>query len=149
MGWCRWFPRGGSDQSVEQVVISETGDDIFFTTDQGLVPQDTDGQDDVYDARLGGGFPPAPAEPQPCSGDACQGPLTNPAPLLVPGSVSQAPGENFPAPASPASAGAPAKAPPKCSKGNRLGHGRCVKAKSKPKKGAKARRAGRDRRASR
>ena len=41
------------------------------------------------------GFPQAPAAAQPCSGDACQGPLTNPAPLLIPGSVSQVPGENL------------------------------------------------------
>lgn len=80
------------------VVMSPSGGDIFFLTSQGLVPQDTDGLEDVYDARLGGGFPALSAPRQPCSGDACQGPLTNPAPLLVPGSVSQAPGGNFAAP---------------------------------------------------
>jgi hypothetical protein len=91
---------GSSDQPVGLVaVISSTGRDIFFTTTQGLVSQDTDGQADVYDARLGGGFPQAAAPPESCSGDGCQGPLTNPAPLLVPGSVSQAPGENYPSPA--------------------------------------------------
>ena len=82
---------GSSSQAVEDVVIGSGGGDVFFATTQGLVPQDTDGQLDVYDARLGGGFPQPPAGTRPCSGDACQGPLTNPAPLLVPGSVSQAP----------------------------------------------------------
>lgn len=86
---------GSSDQSAKEVVISELGNDVFFKTAQGLVPQDTDGQSDVYDARLNGGFAQYPAAPQPCAGDACQGPLTNPVPLLVPGSVSQAPGGNF------------------------------------------------------
>jgi hypothetical protein len=86
---------GGSSQPVDEVVISSSGRDVFFTTTQGLLPQDTDGVADIYDARLGGGFPAAPAPRQPCSGDACQGPLTNPAPLLVPGSVPQAPGGNF------------------------------------------------------
>jgi hypothetical protein len=86
---------GSSDQSVEQVVMSASAEDIFFTTTQGLVRQDTDGQYDVYDARVGGGFPEAPVARQPCSGDACQGPLSEPAPLLIPGSASQAPGENF------------------------------------------------------
>ena len=68
-------------------MIDPSGRNIFFITSQGLVPQDTDGADDVYDARLGGGFPLPPAPVQPCAGDACQGPLTNPAPLLVPGSA--------------------------------------------------------------
>jgi hypothetical protein len=86
---------GSSDQPVGQVVTSSSGNDVFFTTTQGLVRQDTDGQSDVYDARMGGGFPVLPLVSEPCSGDACQGPLTNPAPLLVPGSASQAPGENY------------------------------------------------------
>ena len=29
---------------------------MFFVTAQGLVPQDTDGAEDIYDARLGGGL---------------------------------------------------------------------------------------------
>jgi hypothetical protein len=91
---------GTGEQPVKDVVISPEGNDIFFVTVQGLVLQDTDGAPDVYDARLNGGFPPAPAERRPCEGDACQGPLTNPAPLLVPGSVPQAPGGNFAPPAS-------------------------------------------------
>src|SRR5580704_4474627 len=86
---------GNPDQPVEDAVMSATGTEIFFVTTQGLVPQDTDGQSDVYDARLDGGFPSIPAPVEPCSGDACQGPLTNPAPLLIPGSVSQAPGDNI------------------------------------------------------
>ena len=89
---------GTAEEPDSGQVISESGQDIFFTTIQGLIPQDLDGDEDIYDARLGGGFPPVPASPQPCSGDACQGPLTNPAPLLVPGSVSQSPGGNFAAP---------------------------------------------------
>jgi hypothetical protein len=90
---------GSSSTPVEDVVISAEGNDVFFVTAQGLVAQDVDGAPDVYDARIGGGFPPVPAQRQPCSGDACQGPLTNPAPLLVPASVSQTPGENLPPPA--------------------------------------------------
>jgi hypothetical protein len=86
---------GSANESVTRTVISSGGGDLFFVTSQGLVPQDTDGAVDVYDARLDGGFPQAPAEGRPCEGDACQGPLTNPAPLLVAGSVSQAPGGNF------------------------------------------------------
>jgi hypothetical protein len=85
----------GSGEPVENVVISPEGADIFFVTTEGLVPQDTDGTPDIYDARLNGGFPSPPTTAAPCKGDACQGPLTNPAPLLIPGSVSQEAGGNF------------------------------------------------------
>lgn len=89
---------GGASEPVGNArgddAMSSSGNDVFFVTTQGLVPQDTDGAPDVYDARVGGGFPTEPASNEPCSSDSCQGPLTNPAALLVPGSVSQAPGED-------------------------------------------------------
>ncbi len=85
---------GSADEPVSQFVIAPGGRDVFFVTTQGLVPQDVDGAPDLYDARLGGGFPAPPASLVPCVGDACQGPLTSPTPLLVPATVSQAPGEN-------------------------------------------------------
>ncbi len=89
---------GTSPGPDENQTISPSGRDLFFETAEGLVPSDTDGLLDVYDARIGGGFPSVAATLQACSGDACQGPLTNPAPLLVPGSASQAAGGNFPEP---------------------------------------------------
>ncbi len=89
---------GSATQPVTDAVIDPSGDNIFFVTAQGLVAQDTDGAPDLYDARIGAGFPAVPAAPEECSADACQGPLTNPAPLLVPGSVSQSPGENLTSP---------------------------------------------------
>jgi len=49
-----------------------SGADVFFTTVDQLVRQDTDTQFDSYDARIGGGFP-APNPPAACVGDACQG----------------------------------------------------------------------------
>jgi hypothetical protein len=110
--------------TTPSVAISPSGNDIFFVTTLGLGLQDTDGNADVYDARLDGGFPPGPALRQPCSGDTCQGPLTNPEPLLVPGSVVQQSGEDLVAPF--------ASSPPKphsirCRKGRRLVHGKCRK----------------------
>jgi hypothetical protein len=91
---------GGGEQPVEDIVISPNGRNIFFVTVQGLVPQDTDGAPDVYDARVEGGFSTASEQRRYCEGDACHGPLTNPAPLLIPGSVVQAPGGNFASPVS-------------------------------------------------
>jgi hypothetical protein len=131
---------GSAQQPVPSVVISSTGNDVFFATSQGLVPQDTDGALDIYDARLHGGFPEASASPQPCAGDACQGPLTSPAPLLVPGSVAQAPGENFAAPAAgPATKPKPKhKAKPKCKRGHTPAkRGSCVKVKKAGRHGAR------------
>jgi hypothetical protein len=115
-------------------VINLTGRDVFFTTSEGLVPQDTEGDLDVYDARIEGGFPQQPVERQQCSSDACQGALTNPAPLLVPGSVSQAAGGNFAAPSKPA------VKPKKKAK---------PKKKTTKKKKGKARKAGRGKRTGR
>jgi hypothetical protein len=121
---------GGSASSpVEDVVISPEGRDIFFVTTQGLVPEDVDGAPDIYDARIGGGFPQAPAPRQPCSSDACQGPLTNPAPLLIPASISQTPGENLPPPTKTTTTSKPKK------------KSKTTKKKSKSKTSRKRRRA--------
>jgi hypothetical protein len=87
---------GIAETNDAKATITSSGRDVIFTTSQGLVPQDSDGLPDIYDARIGGGEPVLPAARQPCSGDACQGPLMNPAPLLVPGSAVQSPGGNFP-----------------------------------------------------
>lgn len=88
---------GSGETPVENVVIAPEGNDVFFVTTEGLVSQDVDGAPDVYDARdivharVPGGFPPSPLAPEPCSSDACQGPLMNPAPMLVPATTSQPP----------------------------------------------------------
>ncbi len=49
---------------------SADGSDAFFLTDGSLVPSDT-GVRDVYDARVGGGYPIS-TPVIPCVGDACQ-----------------------------------------------------------------------------
>jgi hypothetical protein len=62
---------------------SANGDNVFFTTRAQLVPEDTDNSSDMYDARVGGGFP-APGSSQACAGESCRGPLsTPPAPLSI------------------------------------------------------------------
>ena len=132
---------GTDPEAVEDAVISPSGANVFFVTSEGLVAQDTDGLDDIYDARFGEGFPAAAAERQPCEGDGCQGPLTNPAPLLVAGSVSQTPGGDFsplPVPVAPAPVKVKVK-PKKCKGGYVRGKGgRCVRVRKKAGKAAKA-----------
>jgi sugar lactone lactonase YvrE len=52
-----------------------TGDNVFFTTNQRLVGQDTDDLIDEYDSRVGGGLASQnpPAAPAGCSGEGCLG----------------------------------------------------------------------------
>jgi hypothetical protein len=65
---------------LKNILLGTTpsGNDVFFATHSQLVPQDTDGQGDVYDARIGGGFPPSPARPVECEADACSTPPNPP-----------------------------------------------------------------------
>jgi hypothetical protein len=66
----------GTSSDISALVdVGGGGRDVFFTTRSQLVPGDNDNNADIYDARVGGGFPVA-AEPLPCAGEACRGPLT-------------------------------------------------------------------------
>jgi hypothetical protein len=68
----------GTSSDISALVDVGGGDrDVFFTTRSQLVPGDNDNNADIYDARVGGGFPVV-AEPLPCAGEACRGPLTPP-----------------------------------------------------------------------
>ncbi|MGN6373596.1 MAG: hypothetical protein ACTHM1_11520 [Solirubrobacteraceae bacterium] len=73
------------------ITMSASGNDIFFVTGTQLLRQDTDEAPDLYDARLGPGFPPSPSIREECAGEECQGPLTDPEPVLVPASTLQSP----------------------------------------------------------
>lgn len=65
---------------------SRDGRDAFFVTRSALVGWDGDAAYDLYDARVGGGFPEPPPTPAPCSGDACQGAFPGPPTANAPGS---------------------------------------------------------------
>jgi NHL repeat len=89
---------GGSSFESEFWEASPDGDDVFFTTDASLLPQDP-GSVDLYDARVGGGFPqpPPPTECDPEAED-CRNPgpppeFTKP-PTSVPGPGNGAPGRD-------------------------------------------------------
>jgi hypothetical protein len=75
---------GKSPQESVFYDASESGDDVFFSTQEKLAWSDVDEAGDVYDARAPHvpgepvGFP-EPEKPPACEGDACQG---TPAPLI-------------------------------------------------------------------
>jgi hypothetical protein len=97
------IPRVSGNLQVSSVVLvgaSESGSDVFFTTVDPLVPQDTDTEVDIYDARIGGGFP-APSASSGCQGDTCQG-LPSPPPLFgAPSSTTFSGAGNLAPPPSP------------------------------------------------
>jgi hypothetical protein len=106
--------------------MSQSGDDVFFTTADVLSGFDAGDTLSIYDARVGGGFP-EPAE-KVCEGEGCRGPLLDPPPL---------------APAVTGAVGASGNVPPgrkKCPKGKRKvkrgGKVVCVKKKKQGKKKA-------------
>jgi hypothetical protein len=72
---------------------SESGRDVFFSTTAKLVSSDVDSAGDIYDARIGGGFPEPPSAAG-CEDAECQGvdaPLAAPSEVA---SMSQMPGED-------------------------------------------------------
>lgn len=73
---------GKSNDNAFFLDASADGRDVFFRTSDRLSPWDTDDQEDLYDARIGGGFPPPPTPPSPCNGDGCRGPA-NPGPSFA------------------------------------------------------------------
>jgi hypothetical protein len=117
--------------------VTPSGNDVFFYSFAQLVPQDRDATVDIYDARVGGGFP-ALAAPV-CSGTSCQG-APAPAPVFAtPAGVTFHGVGNFPPSAT--------KPKPKtCKKGfvrRRVKkHSRCVR-KPAAKRAARSNRRGR------
>jgi hypothetical protein len=119
---------------------SENGNDVFFATSEGLVPGDTDGAYDVYDARIphAGDNPPPAAVP--CEGSVCQGPPSVPSPLAAPASATFSGLGNIP-PGPGVTPAAKPKATPKvtkCEKGLGKKKSKCIR-KPKAKKPAKGR----------
>jgi hypothetical protein len=124
---------GASGRSAANLIGMDTsGGDILLETADALVPQDSDTQIDIYDARIGGGFPGS-SSPSSCAGDACQGPLAPVPPFSPAGSATQAGGDNLLA----VPTGSTAKAKPKrLTRAQKLGKAlrACKKAKSRKRR---------------
>jgi hypothetical protein len=93
---------GGAGAFVAETLglesVSSTGQDVFFSTTDSLVPQDGNGNfAKIYDARTDGGFEVA-AQPAPCvAADECHGAGAGaPGPLQI-GTGSVTAGGNLPA----------------------------------------------------
>lgn len=85
-------PPGRAPYDAAYIDNSPDGSEVYFTTEESILPGDTDpNAADVYLAVLGGGSAPGKpgpdADPEICRGEACQGPIAAPAPLSI-GSVS-------------------------------------------------------------
>jgi DNA-binding beta-propeller fold protein YncE len=120
--------------------VTPNGSDVIFESSDRLVPQDPEKTPSLYDARVGGGFPPPAPPAGECLGESCQ-------PAAVP--------RDDPTPASASFEGAgnvreKARAGKRCPRGRhavtRKGRRRCLKPHGKKPhhhKTKKSRRAGR------
>jgi hypothetical protein len=107
---------------------SENGSNVFFGTHAQLVPQDTDTEGDLYDARICTAEdpclkPPGESERE-CEGDACQSLVPEPA-GLTPASVAFSGTSDEPNVPTPGLT---------CPKDEKLSRGKCVKIRKKTKR---------------
>jgi hypothetical protein len=110
---------------------SPDGANVFFGTHARLVPADTSGGGNLYDARVCTASEPciaaAPAREGLCEGDACSHPAAAPSDATPASATFTGPGDLSSIP----SAAPRAKS---CVKPKKLSHGRCVSAKPKRRK---------------
>jgi hypothetical protein len=121
--------------AANQPTVSADGLTAAYTSNQALLPSDGDSVEDVYVARVDGGYQMSPAEPT-CEGEACQG-----APVQPAGSISAASAQFT-------GRGNPRNPAPKarCRRGKWRKHGKCVTKRGKKHHGqSPAREVGHDR----
>jgi DNA-binding beta-propeller fold protein YncE len=121
---------------------SESGDDVFFRSDQALVPQDNqEGQIVIYDARVGGGFAEVSSPPACTTADACRAAVAaQPSVYGAPASQTFEGAGNLTPPPAERTVTTKKKAA-KCRKGFVKNKGRCVKAGTRAKRAGKTKRA--------
>jgi hypothetical protein len=109
---------------------ADEGRDVFVYTRSKLLAQDNDTSGDIYDARIGGGFPGPPPRPVECTGGACSSPPSAPNDS-TPSSLRFSGNGNVTQPVTPASGTARKKKVVK----------KATKRKKKPRKKTRAKRA--------
>ncbi len=118
---------------------SENGSNVFFGTHAQLVPQDTDTEGDLYDARVCTVEEPCVKPPVgssgQCEGDACAASAPASTGLTLASSTFSGAGD--------LGEGPPPKPEKKCAKGKRLSHGKCIKVTSRRKTKKRGRATGR------
>jgi hypothetical protein len=126
------FPVSDVAGDYESFFLDATpnGNDVFFATEDQLVPSDTDFHVDVYDARVDGGFPVSVA-PAACeNGDSCEGPVAlQPSVFGAPASATFSGAGNLAPVVKPVVKPKP-KLKAKCKKGFVRKHAKCVKKKT-------------------
>ncbi|HYP56554.1 MAG TPA: NHL repeat-containing protein [Solirubrobacterales bacterium] len=131
---------GRSPADSEFLDADPSGNSAFIATQASLLGIDY-GLNDVYAARIGGGFP-EPEQPAECEGEACQSPPPPP-PATTPGSFSHH------GPPNPKAKPRPRRCPKGKRRVRRAGKVKCVAKKRKASKGSKGRKASKSGRAAR
>lgn len=131
---------GAASEESYYLDSSESGGDVFFATSAALVPGDTDGAYDIYDARIPqpGDNPPPVAVP--CKGSICQGPPSVPQLLGAPASETFSGVGNLAASETQVTPGPKPKAKAKKKKKARRKSGKKLRGRSGLRKGSRARR---------
>jgi hypothetical protein len=91
---CIYVLTGGTSTSWSSLLdASASGNDVFVITRAQLTPEDENDYFHVFDARVGGARPPAPAA---CSGAGCQGAPPAPPAFATPSSATFTGAGNYP-----------------------------------------------------
>jgi hypothetical protein len=125
---------GAGNFASEYLDASSTGNDVFIATADQLVPADQDTRVDVYDVRVGGGFPVSVPAAACDNSDSCKPPTSQqPSVFGAPASATfSGAGNIVPSPSALVKPKPKAK-PARCMKRFVKKHNRCVKKKRRKK----------------